>query len=95
MEKAEIKRLLYVACTRAEDHLVFFAKNRKNHGSQRPFLQILPRRFLPLSGRSGGFLSWTSGSFPPALSKRPYGKGFHNRLPTSGQFGQAYKIEKS
>lgn len=29
MEKAEIKRLLYVACTRAEDHLVFFAKNRK------------------------------------------------------------------
>jgi len=29
MERAELKRLLYVACTRAEDHLFFFAKNRK------------------------------------------------------------------
>lgn len=29
MNVAEIKRLLYVACTRAEDHLFFFGKKRK------------------------------------------------------------------
>ena len=32
MNEAEIKRLLYVACTRAEDHLVFFGKRPRRGG---------------------------------------------------------------
>jgi len=33
-EIAEIKRLLYVACTRAEDHLIFFGRSRKTNDAK-------------------------------------------------------------
>ncbi len=48
MEIAEIKRLLYVACTRAEDHLCFFGKKRKQQDSKGKSFQFYLERQLAL-----------------------------------------------
>lgn len=40
-EEAEIRRLLYVACTRAKDHLFFFGKRMKNEPTSRAFMAYL------------------------------------------------------
>lgn len=40
-EEAEIRRLLYVACTRAKDHLFFFGKRMKNEPTPKTFMAYL------------------------------------------------------
>ncbi|MCE1196908.1 UvrD-helicase domain-containing protein, partial [bacterium] len=51
-EIAEIKRLLYVACTRAEDHLIFFGKRRKTAETKgRSFQYYLEARDSPCPER--------------------------------------------
>ena len=40
-EEAEIRRLLYVACTRAKDHLFFFGKRMKNEPTPKAFMSYL------------------------------------------------------
>lgn len=90
MEKAEIKRLLYVACTRAEDHLVFFAKNRKTTDQKgRSFKYYLDAFCRSPAAAEGSFLDLRE------LSSRPVEKalreGVSQPAPDLGAFGQAYK----
>jgi len=100
MEKAEIKRLLYVACTRAEDHLFFFAKNRKTADQRgRSFKyyldtysslynaseeSMLELRKLPY--RPAGSIALE----PDARSKRPDCKDFYKRYAIAEVLKQAY-----
>ncbi len=90
MEIAEIKRLLYVACTRAEDHLFFFAKNRKTADQKgRSFKYYLDAFCCPLKASGENLLELQNLPCRP-VEKSSTQQNARTKIPDYRNFYQRY-----